>query len=119
LPICPKVAETRCGGESIIVAAGVPSNSLGDLVTLKRQLAAALRSVQRRQRLVSSALVPKTKRQIETAEAILNSALEQLRKRKQFIQGRTAAAKKTAPAAKKAATKKAAAKKATTKKRRK
>jgi hypothetical protein len=98
------------------VAAGLSPNSLGDLVTLKRQLAAALRSVHRRQRLMSNAIVPKTKRQVETAEAILNSALEQLRKRKQFIQGRGAAAKKTTPAAKKA-TKKAAVKKAATKKR--
>ncbi len=116
LPTCPKVTDTRCGNVSVIAAAGLNPNSLADVVTLKRQLANALRSVQSRQRAMSKAIVPKTRRQIETAEAILTSALDELRKRKQFVQSRAAAAKKAAPA-KKAATKKAAAKKAPAKKR--
>jgi hypothetical protein len=110
LPMCPVVTDTGCG---IIVNSGVAvempvrvcfrsdeprlnPNSLADLGVLRRQLAAGLEIVERRERALSAELTPQTTQQVEQAEAILNSALEGLKMRKEHIQSRAPAAAKRA-----------------------
>ncbi len=127
LPLC--LPDSKCGTRSLIVATPAPvgvcfrsnepklnPNSLADLGVLRRQLTAGLRMVKVREKALASALTPKTAKQIEAAEAVLNGALRVLREQKQFVQGRAAAAKKKAAARKQVAAPKPAAKKARAKK---
>jgi hypothetical protein len=90
LPLCPIFPGTQCAVTGAPPAAasrvGFNPNSLAGLGVMRRQLAASLNVVRRREQALAKGLAPRTKEQIELAEKILKDALRDLERHKKFAQ---------------------------------
>jgi hypothetical protein len=86
LPLCHDVLKTDVPQATTPRRSRFNANSLAGLGVMRRQLAANLRVVRRREQALASALAPRTKEQIELAEKILKDALRDLEQHKKFVQ---------------------------------